>query len=297
MNQEREPLTVLSFGGGQDSTAILLMCLHNKYFRDLYAPGKLLVVMADTGDEHLETYRHVEEVQRLCALHEVEFVLVQPTMGFHPRTWPSLRAQMERNNTIMSKAFRKSCTDNLKIKPIYNYVEHWLKEEYGYTGTRRKALYSYAREFGPLRVLIGIAKGEESRVSGPLSGPLWMQRCISRVYPLIQLGMDRQACQEEIALFDFPVPPPSNCILCPWMSEIELLWLHRFQPHDFAYWVKREQAKMARPLKAGLRNLGVWGNYTLEQVLARAQEKYGDWTDARLQEYKMSHGHCVKSKH
>lgn len=39
-------LTVLSYGGGQDSTAILYKIIHDPAFKSHYVPGKLLVVRA-----------------------------------------------------------------------------------------------------------------------------------------------------------------------------------------------------------------------------------------------------------
>lgn len=55
-----QTLTLLSFGAGQDSTAILLKLIHDADFRTKYAPQDLIVVFSDTGDEHDETYAHLD---------------------------------------------------------------------------------------------------------------------------------------------------------------------------------------------------------------------------------------------
>jgi hypothetical protein len=84
------------------------------------------------------------------------------------------------------------------------------------------------------------------------------------------------------------------------MSDIELLWLSRFYPADYAEWVTIEANKLARFKAEGLpddKNYGVWAKKTLPEVLAKAQVKYAHMTDAQLHEYKMSHGHCVRSKY
>ena len=95
-----------------------------------------------------------------------------------------------------------------------------------------------------------------------------------------------------------PVPPPSNCILCPFMGEVELLWLHRFMPDHLEDWVRIEKNKMDKWAHLGPdKNLGVWGKKTLPEVLAQAIDKHGHMSDADLEEYKMSHGHCVSSKY
>ena len=294
-------LTMLSFGGGQDSTAILYKIVFDPIFRRTYASGDLVVVMSDTGDEHKETYEHVEFVKKFCEEHGVTFIHLQPDMGYHGRTWQSLRGQYELNNTVGSKAFPKSCTDKLKIYPIYNFLSDYVNDKYLFgesTPYRKKSLYEFVDRYDKIDVLLGIASGEEKRInkSDPSKLAKWMTVCLNKVYPLVDLEMDRQACQDYIESVGMKVPPPSNCILCPFMSEIELLWMWRFIPEDFNQWVIYEQNKINRdPEKEN--NLGVWGKRMLPEVLERAKEKYGHMSDDELQEYKMSHGHCVMSSY
>ena len=58
-----------------------------------------------------------------------------------------------------------------------------------------------------------------------------------------------------------------------------------------------EQTKLNANLHMGDRNLGVWGKKTLPEVLQKAVEKFGHMSPGELDEYKMSHGHCVMSKY
>jgi hypothetical protein len=293
-------VTVLSFGGGQDSHALLYMLLYDAEFRAHCAPGRLVVVISDTGDEHPETYRHVRLAQDLCKARGVEFVHITSDQGFHPRTWPSLRGHYRATSTVGSKAYPKTCTSNLKIVPIYKWMEAWLATNYGVKTGRRRGFYEFAEKHGPIRVLLGIAAGEEKRVSRDLAKePKWMRATIEKVYPLIDLGMDRQACQDYIRGLGHEVPPPSNCMLCPFMSEIELLWLFRHHPADYLDWVNIEQQKLTKwaHLIPADQNFGVWGRKTLPTKLAEATARYGHMTNAELTDYKMSHGHCVQSKY
>jgi hypothetical protein len=296
-------LTVLSFGGGQDSTALLYLYAFREGFREKYAPGDFLVLMSDTGDEHPETYQHVRATQAFCKSHGIEFAFLYAGDDYHEQTWPDLRSFYRRTNTVGSKAFPKTCTDKLKIGPIYRFLNGWVARKYGLpeTGGRwrgKLGLVSYAHQYGKIHMLIGIAKTEEQRIKAATDGlPVWMNYSIQRRYPLVDLGMDRAACQRFITALGKPVPPPSNCMLCPYMSEIELLWLYRFHPADYHQWVEIEQAKLAANQHQGVKNLGVWGTKTLPMVMQQAQTKYGHMTDAELQDYKMSHGHCVKSKY
>ena len=59
-----------------------------------------VVVTADTGDEHPETYEHVERIKRICWERNWEFVHITADMGFHLPSWQSLTGQMYRNDTI-----------------------------------------------------------------------------------------------------------------------------------------------------------------------------------------------------
>jgi hypothetical protein len=47
----------------------------------------------------------------------------------------------------------------------------------------------------------------------------------------------------------------------------------------------------------GKKNYGVYGTITLTEKLDQAKKKYGHWSDEQLWDYKMSHGHCVKSSY
>ena len=292
-------LTVLSFGGGQDSTAILYKLIYDEEFRKKYAPDLLWVVMADTMNEHKETYTHLGWVKETCRAHGIPFVLINP-MGWTSKSWEKgLINFYEIGNRIGSKCFPKTCTDNLKIKPIYNWLDAAIHKQFMTEKVGRKAaIKEFARESGKVNVLIGIAKGEETRASTNEESPhKWMRESINKIYPLIDEGMDRQACHDYIESVGHDIPIPSNCVLCPFMSEQELLYLYRELRPWYDKWVKLEQNKIDANLHVGDKNMGVWGAKLLPEKLKEAEKKYGHMTVEELREYKMSHGHCVKSKY
>jgi 3'-phosphoadenosine 5'-phosphosulfate sulfotransferase (PAPS reductase)/FAD synthetase len=294
-------LTVLSLGGGQDSTDLLYRYADDQLFRARFAPRDFLVLMIDTGDEHPHTYRHIGYVREFCAEQRIKFHFVQPQDGCHSEAWHDLRSFYRRTRTCGSKRFPKSCTDNLKIRPFYTFLNRWVARTYGfcplpygrYRG--RAALVTFAGYYGKIRVLIGIAKGEEKRRAA--AGPEWMERAVERRYPLVELGVDRQGCQESIRASGRPIPYPSNCMLCPWMSKIELLWLAEHYPEDFAAWVEIEREKLKANSHMATRNCTVWGEQPLIQVLADARQEYGHLSPAELDRHKFSHGHCVQSRY
>jgi hypothetical protein len=166
--KQNSNLTVLSFGGGQDSTTILLKLIFDKKFRIQYAPNNLLVLFADTGNEHPFTYDYIERViEPLCKKHNIEFIKITNDMGFHGKTWKTLTYQWRLNTpTIGSMAYPKSCTHNLKLNPQYNYLGDRLSKSFQIPKGNKKEYEYYAKQNGRIRFLIGIAKNEEKRVNG-----------------------------------------------------------------------------------------------------------------------------------
>jgi hypothetical protein len=300
---------MLSFGGGQDSTAIFLLLLYDKKFRKKYAPGDLIVVMSDTFNEHPATYIHVELIQKMCEEHDIPFFFLKGE--YTSTSWSKgLIHFYESKNAVGSKAFPKTCTDKLKITPIYNFLDQYIHmtyqtEKYG----RKMALKEFTEKYGKINVLIGIAAKEDKRLQLNGDSPsVWMNECINKSYPLHEMGWDRAKCQEYIACY-MEVPPPSNCILCPFMSLQELLYLYLVYPNWYKKWVDIEMAKIVANAYEGdltkavsqktgkiVDNLGVWGKKLLPEMLIEAQEKHGHMTAKDLHEYKMSHGHCVANK-
>lgn len=259
-------ITLLSYGGGQDSKALLLLYIHDAAFRARYAPDLFLVVMSDTGDEHDHTYADLQEVKRLCLVHKIPFFFLQKEQGYHRPSWqtlmePQLRGPDDKYEATLVQLKTGSCTDQLKLVPIYKFLDEWISTVMGYgykvaegRGHGKAAIKRFGKEGGDLRVLIGFAAGESGRAQKALKREarekaskkdvFW--KYISRYFPLIDLGMDRTACQIYIASKGANVPYPSNCKRCPYMSPEELLWLSIHDPAALEEWIRAEANKIAR---------------------------------------------------
>ena len=200
----------------------------------------------------------------------------------------------------------KSCTDKLKLVPIYKFLDEYVNGLMGYGfkihknhGCLKKALKKYYKENGTINVLIGFSKGEEKRALKGVKlqekqqlteGDIW-EKSLNREFPLIDIGMDRTDCQKYITSIMGYCPMPSNCMLCPYQSDQEILWLYRNHKEQFSLWVKIETRKLKRYEGKIEKNHGVYNNKkTLCEKLASAIEKYGHMTNDQLAEYKMSHG-------
>jgi len=290
-------LTVLSLGLGQESTALLYLAHHDPDFRARFCPGRFLVLSADTGDEFPETIQLQTELAAWCQTHNLEYVHITPSMGFHRGNWQSLRAFYRATHTVGSKSFRHSCADNLKISVISRYLTHWLHREYGVSTHRKDGFIQFRNRVGVIRMLIGFSKGEESRRATPETLPKWRRYSMEMVYPLIDLGYDRLHVQQIIASLGYRVPPPSNCMLCPYTTQTELLLLARKYPADYAEWVELERNKREKFAHLGDKNYGVWGKKLLPMVLDDAYARYGHLSTAELEAMRFSRGHDVRSKY
>ena len=304
-------LTVLSFGGGQDSTALLLLYIHSPKFRKQYAPKDFLVIMSDTGNEHQYTYDHVEYVKKLCLDNKIEFHFLEKGDIYHTGAWPDLIAPQTRKKNskykrTMVQLGTKSCTDKLKLGPIYKFIDEWINEKYYKSefkinttrGCRKKAIRAFTTDHGSIRMIIGFAFKEEKRALScrrvevkKIGGGDWDEK-ILKSFPLIDLEMDRDKCQAYIEKKIGYCPMPSNCMLCPYMSPAELVWLYRNDKKMFNLWKRIEKNKLSHDAELGVeKNNGVFASkLTIQDKLKKALIKYGDWDDEKLNHYKNNHG-------
>ena len=97
---------IVSYSGGKDSQAALIWAVRESGFTDIEA------VFCDTGWEHKETYRHIEETTKLL---NVNLVTLKSTkydgmidLAKKKKRFPSTKARF--------------CTEELKTKPMIDYI-------------------------------------------------------------------------------------------------------------------------------------------------------------------------------
>ncbi len=301
--EDKGALTVLSFGAGQDSTWLLYKFALDPEFRALHAPGRLVVVGSDTGDEHPETIEHVQFCREFAEVHGIEFYFLDPSMGYHSEAWATLMTQYYRNNTVGSVMFSRTCTDNLKIQPMYRFLAQWLRNQ-GYAPDSKNAaepFRAFAKENGRIRMCLGFTFDEGKRVDKTLKRaasqetPAYRRDCVEFSFPLVAVGFDRDAVQKDIRAMNLPLPPPSNCLRCHFRSDLDIIWLHRNHPAKFEEWVEREDAKLMRFADKGEKNLGVYGKVHLREKLATALSLHPNVTNEELEHHRMTHGHCISN--
>jgi hypothetical protein len=211
-------LTVLSYGGGVNSSA-LLWGLHER--------GELpnAVLFADTGGEHQHVYETVERVREFCEREGVLFEVVtnaDPSGERHGHQ--SLEDECLRNETLPSLAYGfKGCSAKWKRQPMDRWVKAWPEAR-------------SAWERGELVTrLLGIDADEAHR-----SANLTEDKLFRYERPLIDWGWGREECLEAVDRSPFGPVGKSACWFCPAMKKKEVLDLERQHPDLFARAVAME---------------------------------------------------------
>lgn len=151
----------------------------------------------------------------------------------------------------------RSCTTNFKIDPINKEIRRIIGPEairewrsrhklsskavLAYWKNRRAAKRFPRDEYDecqadPLVIQwIGISLDEATRMK-PSRDPWSAHR-----WPLVDMRMNRHDCLRWMAEKDFPVPPRSACVYCPFHSDAEWRRLRDNEPEEFAKAVEVEK--------------------------------------------------------
>ena len=186
-------MNILSFGGGVDSSAILI---HHLMVADL---GIDAVVFADTGAESRSTYGNIQFFAALCEDAELPFHIVRRSGKDGQPT-----------ETITEWVTR------LGIVPVMPGGSHVCSKKYKGDVIQAWVRSNYPDQ--PITYLIGIEANEGRRTKAftPPKGDTATYR-----YPLQDMGMTRQDCIDLLAEYGVEVAK-SSCVFCPFMSHEEI---------------------------------------------------------------------------
>jgi hypothetical protein len=205
----KEPLEVLSYGGGTQSTAMLVLIKQGKL------PKPDLVLHADTGSEMPETVAFIEIAKKLCEEIEVPFEVVTSPRG-------SLHEDYMRLKAIPIIGIR-SCTSTFKIKPQRRFIRKIVGNKNG------KVLAN---------MWLGITT-DEARRRVDKSDVQWT----GLRYPLLdEYPMTRKDCiqiNEEAGL----KVGKSGCFCCPYAGSSHWHKLKNDYPELFAIAMEMEKIK------------------------------------------------------
>lgn len=209
-------LTVISYGGGVQSTAMLVLAAQSRLGVDVDA-----VAFANVGDdsEHPDTLNYIYEVAAPYARkHGLNFVELRKTTGDgEPLTlWQLLMRENTPSIPIrlepVGMPANRSCTNHFKVQVIGKY----LKEQGATKAT-------------PATVCIGISTDEIHRADGGKHKPPYQRS----IYPLIDLGLSRADCQKVITDAGLRLPRKSACWFCPYTRTSQWAEMRRDEPELF----------------------------------------------------------------
>jgi PP-loop superfamily ATP-utilizing enzyme len=178
---------ILSFGGGVDSSAIILHHIHKE---DL---GIDHIVFADTGAESQGTYLNILNFHLICKEHGIPFSIVR-RKGENITEWVTrlgIVPVMAGGSHVCSKKFKG------------DVIQKWAKEKF----PKQKITY-----------LIGIEADEKHRTAR-FTKPKGDDN--EYEYPLVDRGITRQDCLDLVAEHGMTIPK-SSCVFCPFMSKEEI---------------------------------------------------------------------------
>lgn len=208
-------IRALAFGGGVQSTALLLLSASGAI------PRFDRALFADTGWEREATLRHIERVNAFLA----EAFPDHPRVEIVRSGLPPLREVLSRpNGSLFIPAYtagpdgrvgrlRRSCTERYKIRPV---------------------LARLLGEASRVRLALGISLDEAERMrrsDDPRVVP---------EYPLVDLRLTRADCERICAAFGLR-PPKSACVGCPFRSDVA--W------RDLAPWERAEAIEIDEAIR------------------------------------------------
>lgn len=191
-------MRVISLGAGVQSTTLALMAARGEI-----GPMPDCAIFADTQWEPQNVYDHLAWLEKI-----LPFPVYKVTAG-------NIRqAIIDKQNTTGGRfatvpyftsnggMVRRQCTKEYKIEPIAKKQRELL----GYKPRQRIPA-------GSVEVWIGISTDEIQRMKDAFNK--WQ---VNR-WPLIETRMSRQDCLKWMRDRQYPTPPKSSCIGCPYHSD------------------------------------------------------------------------------
>jgi len=222
---DSELVTVLSLGAGVQSSTLALLAMKGKV-----KPMPNFAVFADTGAEPKKVYEWLDwlTVQLPFPVHTVQW-----REGLTPRELSVVRSKntgklyrsaaapffLKKENGGVGM-LRRCCTMDYKINPIIRKI-------------RKEAQIKRGEKEVKVVQWLGISRDEAIRMK-PSSVPF-----IKNEWPLIDLDMTREDCKNWMAESNYPEPPRSACIYCPYHSNKE--WANLKTSEDWPLIVQFEK--------------------------------------------------------
>jgi hypothetical protein len=179
--------TVISYGGGVQSTALVVLAMRERWTVDEIVHVDLLDAESPATREYVAYFR-----DWLCREHGRDITVIERDMyrhmldnpGFTPVPWRGRRQPF---------MLKRQCTRQYKVQPLQRYLYD------RYPGER-------------IGLMLGISVDEYHRMRDSSAAR------IEHVYPLVDRRLARWQCREIVERAGLATPWKSSCWFCPYRS-------------------------------------------------------------------------------
>jgi len=180
--------TVISYGGGVQSTALVVLAMCERWPIDEVVHVDLLDAESPATREYVARFREWLQREYGCDITVIERNMYQDMLdnpGFTPVPWHGRREKF---------MLSRQCTRQYKVQPLQRYL--------------------YDKYDGRIGLMLGISVDEYHRMRDSSAAR------IEHVYPLVDRRLTRWQCRDIIERAGLAVPWKSSCWFCPFRSVV-----------------------------------------------------------------------------
>lgn len=235
-------MNIVSFGGGTNSTALLIGMYRKSIPVDL-------ILFADTGGECPHTYEHVRLFNTWLLEHGMPEITIVRNVDKNGNIL-TLEQECLQSHSLPSIAYGwKKCSLKHKIGPQDKFCNNF---------ELCKAVWKRGEK---VTKYIGYDAGEERRMENAFAIDL-QDKKYKKVYALIDWGWYREDCIKVIQEEGIPLPGKSSCFFCPSMKKPEIKMLRKQYPELFNRAIAMEENAKENLVKVkGLGRDYAWKNW------------------------------------
>lgn len=217
-------MRILSLGAGVQSTTLALMSARG----DL--PRLDCAVFADTGWEPQAVYRHLDWLEAQLPFPVHRTARPGSDLGQHAidiATSPVTRTASPPWFTDEPRGMLpRQCSKEYKTRVVGQKVRELLGLAKGERGPKGKVVEQW----------LGISRDEMQRMKDA------EQPFATNIFPLVDLGMTRRDCKQWLRDRQYPMPPKSSCIFCPYRGDDQWRDMRDNAPADWEKAVQLDEA-------------------------------------------------------
>jgi len=278
-------LTILSYSGGKQSSAILWMVI----LGIIEKPQNFVVLNADPGMENSGTYEYIKMMKTKMSENNIEFYIVDG-----PNLYEDLinlketkkkridnPAYWTKNKETGSKGrLRQSCTYHYKIQPMDKIIRKILEERFNISKRRKRIGENIVEKW------IGFTYSEIQRVKPSPRKYFYFK------YPLIDMEMSNQDVLDFFEQYNLSIPPRSVCNACFANGLNTLKEMYHNRPNDWKQAIEIDES-IRNMSQVGIRD-EVYVSNTLYSLTELAKNNFFFDNDEKdlEEDYSCDSGYC-----